>query len=92
LSGKNPADVEGLARRLAQELDKRLSPGTSILGPAPAFPAVVARRHRWHIVIKGRTGAILRDIARKAMRKMAGEPGASRVRVSADVDPLNVMS
>jgi primosomal protein N' (replication factor Y) len=92
LTGTRPTEVEAAAGRLAKELTSRLPARASVLGPAPAFPAVVAKRHRWHLVLKGPVSADLRDPARRALEAVGKDSGFARVQISADVDPVNVMS
>jgi len=92
LTGARLPEVEGAARRLARELEGRLPERAVILGPAPAWPAMVSKKHRWHLVLKGPVSANLRDPARRALESVAKSASFPRVRISADVDPVNVMS
>ncbi len=92
VTGPRRASVEGAAHALAEAATKSLPAGASVLGPAPAFPAVVARRHRWHLLLKGPALGPLRDAARSAMAAVGAMPGAKNLRLSADVEPVNVMS
>ena len=92
LIGKNLREVEEVAHRLVKALAPRLPERTMVLGPAPAYPAIVARQHRWHLVIKGPAKADMREATRLALAHLAQGGHTSRVRITADVDPLNVMS
>jgi primosomal protein N' (replication factor Y) len=58
-----------------------------VLGPAPQALARLRGRHRWHVLLKGASGAALRHIAAAALAQPA-HPG---VRVIADVDPIEVL-
>ncbi len=92
LTGRSRDDVAGAAGELAKFVSARLPTGASVLGPAPACPAVVARKHRWHLLLKGKDGGALRDLGRRGMEHVAARAEAKGVQVSVDVNPLNVMS
>ncbi len=88
LAGKKEAEVEAVAKRLAARLTAGLPPKAAVLGPAPAFPALLAGTHRRHLVVKGPTAANLRGLVSQAL----GATPDPRVRITVDVDPLNVLS
>ncbi len=92
LTGRRREEVVAAARRLAATLGTILPPKTVVLGPAPAHPAMVANTHRWHLVLKGPSGAALRVAARRGLDALARGVDPHRVRVTADPDPVNVMS
>jgi primosomal protein N' (replication factor Y) len=80
------------AKRLTECLCKRLPAKAVLLGPAPCTPAVVAKRHRRHLVLRGQNMAALREAAHAALAEFARWPAAAKVRLHIDPDPLNVMS
>jgi len=91
-AGKKEAEVIGVAKRIAARLTKGLPAKASVLGPAPAFPALVAGTHRHHLVVKGPNAANLRGLVSQAVAAESLGPDARRVRLTVDVDPLNVLS
>lgn len=52
LSGMNPQQVQQTAANLAAFILPRLPAGVDLLGPAAATIERVARRYRWHILVK----------------------------------------
>jgi len=84
--------AEDAATRLTAFLCRHLPAKAVLLGPAPCTPAVVAKRHRRHLVLRGPNMAAMREAAHAALAEFARWPAASRVRVHVDPDPLNVMS
>ena len=80
------------AKRLTECLCRHLPPKAVLLGPAPCTPAVVAKRHRQHLVLRGQNMAALREAAHAALAEFARWPVSSKVRLHVDPDPLNVMS
>jgi len=91
-TGASHGEVSEAARTTAAFLRRRLPPKCAVLGPAPAMPAVVARRHHWHLMLKGPDGEQLRELARAALDYAGNKSGACRVQISVDVNPLNVLS
>jgi primosomal protein N' (replication factor Y) len=72
------------ARSLAGERD------ITVLGPAPQALSRLRGRYRWHVLLKSATGGPLREIAATLLAE--GErPGHGKVRVIADVDPIEVL-
>jgi primosomal protein N' (replication factor Y) len=86
LSGLDAAEVE----RVAEQIADRLSVAGSdyeILGPAPAGIMRVARRYRWHILLKFPLDAPVELPDLKELRDIC----ARDVSLTIDVDPLNMM-
>jgi primosomal protein N' (replication factor Y) (superfamily II helicase) len=67
------------ATRFAQTL--RAQPGLAVIGPAPAFIEVQAKKHHWIITVKSKRRPPLADIARHL-------PGPH---FTADLDPINLL-
>ncbi|MGB3669785.1 MAG: primosomal protein N' [Phormidesmis sp.] len=84
LSGLDGRDVENAAIRLADKLADQAAGGDSyeILGPVPAPILRVARRFRWHILLKLPTDAAPPNLGR--LRSPKG------ISLTIDVDPLNL--
>jgi primosomal protein N' (replication factor Y) len=66
------------------------------LGPAPSPLARVNRQYRYQIICRTRrqtdpSGKNLRRILRERLRQIPGQPVFSNVRVSVDVDPLDML-
>ncbi|MBD2110914.1 MULTISPECIES: primosomal protein N' [Cyanophyceae] len=85
LSSTDPDAVQQTADILAQQVTQMLA-GSSyqLLGPAPAPIPRVARRYRWHLVVKGPLNEPLpnlQDLKRHC---------PSQVSLTIDVDPLNL--
>jgi len=72
------------ARALAGERD------VIVLGPAPQALSRLRGRYRWHVLLKGAAGAPLREIA-AALLAESEKPGHGKVRLIADVDPIEVL-
>ncbi|HET7225600.1 MAG TPA: primosomal protein N' [Candidatus Eisenbacteria bacterium] len=62
--------------------------GVDVLGPAPQALAKLRNLYRWHLMLRSRHGAALREVARQALASAAGARG---VRVAADVDPIETL-
>jgi primosomal protein N' (replication factor Y) len=91
-TGADRNAVVASAKSLARFLSSRIDGKTMVLGPAPAMPSVVARRHHWHLLMKGANGEAMRKLAQEAVRRAESSPEAGKVQISADVNPLNVLS
>ena len=89
--GPDEAEVEAAATALAERARERgAAHDIQVLGPAPQALAKLRGRHRWHVLLKGASGAALREVAADALAQ-AEQPGKRRVRVMADVDPIEVL-
>jgi primosomal protein N' (replication factor Y) len=91
VDGPDEGEVEAASLALAERVQAAAGPlGLTVLGPAPQALSRLRGRHRWHLLLKGGTGAKLREAAAVALA-WADEPGHGRVRVVADVDPIDVL-
>jgi primosomal protein N' (replication factor Y) len=89
--GPDAAEVEAAAGAIADRARELAEPhDIQVLGPAPQALSKLRGRHRWHVLLKGSQGAALRGIAADALTR-ADQPGKRRVRVVADVDPIEVL-
>jgi primosomal protein N' (replication factor Y) len=85
LSGLEPQPVENAAVRLAAKLEairSDTSANYELLGPVPAPIYRVARRYRWHILLKLSAADALPNLTR--LRPPKG------ISLTIDVDPLNL--
>jgi primosomal protein N' (replication factor Y) len=93
VTGMHAGEVERSARVIADSAARSLPASARVLGPAPAIPEMVARRTRWHLTVKGPLSADIRGpVAAAVSRFNEKDPTAGRLRISIDVDPVNVMS
>ncbi len=92
VSGPEEAEVEEAARMLAERAEAVAEPlGVQVLGPAPQALARLRGQHRWHLLLKGENGANLRAAAVAALAWAEEKGNLKRVKVVADVDPLEVL-
>ena len=91
VDGPDEGEVEAAANALAERARQAAEPrGIVVLGPAPQALSRLRGRHRWHLLLKGESGGALREVAAAALA-WADEPGHRRVRVVADVDPIETL-
>jgi primosomal protein N' (replication factor Y) (superfamily II helicase) len=91
VDGRVESEVEEAANALGERVREAAEPrGITVLGPAPQALSRLRGRHRWHLLLKGAAGPKLREAAAAALA-WADEPGRGRVRVVADVDPIEVL-
>ncbi|HUU53913.1 MAG TPA: primosomal protein N' [Armatimonadota bacterium] len=88
VSAEDEHDAAERAEAMAEAL-RRVAEGreVDVLGPAPAPLAKLRRRHRWHVMVKGRQGEA-QEVVRRALAGL-GEQG--RGTISVDVDPVSLM-
>ncbi|MGB3202511.1 MAG: primosomal protein N', partial [Nodosilinea sp.] len=85
LSGTDPQAVQTTAETLAHHVAQRLNGSPyQLLGPAPAPIPRVARRYRWHLLVKGPLDCPLPDL--QDLKPYC--PAA--VSLTIDVEPLNL--
>lgn len=89
---KDGAQVEREMELLAGQIQKigaSFAPGELfLLGPAPAPMSIINNQHRWHLILKALTPAILK----RALAKVFTAYSPSRtLRAYTDIDPLNLM-
>ncbi len=88
LSSPVQADALAASEALQVWLTARTAGGPEVLGPAPAPIEKLHGRYRWHVLLRGGSGALGRVLVAVADRFRA--PGAD-IRVSLDRDPLHLM-
>ncbi|WP_008319156.1 primosomal protein N' [Leptolyngbya sp. PCC 6406] len=101
ITSPDPVLVEKTADQLAALLRPQLSPEWSLLGPAPAPILRVARRYRWHLLLKGAMAPKGRSSPLGAATSMTiaaplpdltglGQHCPTSVSLTIDIDPLNL--
>jgi primosomal protein N' (replication factor Y) len=91
IDGPDEQEVESAATTIAERARARAGErDVTVLGPAPQALSRLRGRHRWHVLLKGERGAELREMAADALAEFE-KPGHGRVRVIADVDPIEVL-
>ncbi|MDB9527647.1 primosomal protein N' [Oscillatoria sp. CS-180] len=85
VTSPNPQLAEETAHDIAAHVAPRLSDDWSLLGPAPAPVLRVARRYRWHVLLRGVISAPIPDLT--DLPKQC----PNQVSLTIDVDPLNLM-
>ncbi len=87
-SSPSQDDALDAATALEEWLRERQDPGVGVLGPAPAPIERLHGRYRWHVLLRGRAGAVGRALRAVALHF---QPEGRDVRVSVDRDPLHLM-
>jgi primosomal protein N' (replication factor Y) len=91
-AGAGATLVEASAHRHAEFARERAEAcGVTVLGPAPQALARLRGQHRWHLLLKGGDARRLREVAAHALEGVGAGRGARGVRVSVDVDPVEVL-
>ena len=94
LEGPRAQEVEAKAKMLGEELrekqkqDHRVLEKIEILGPAPAPIKKLRGRYRWQILLKGKKGPSLLELANQAREIL---PRSRGTRLYIDVDPYNML-
>lgn len=92
VSGANEGEVEAAAGALAEHVRARDSADElHVLGPAPQLLSKLRGRHRWHVLLKGRNAARVREAAAAAIAWAESDARPPGVTVMADVDPIEVL-
>jgi primosomal protein N' (replication factor Y) (superfamily II helicase) len=91
IEGENSAAVRQTAERIGAQLARTAKPESlRVLGPAPAPIERIKQRYRWQVMVKGERRDELRA-ALATIREAVATPGAPGVRVSIDIDPVNML-
>jgi len=88
LYGPNEKNVRDVAENLGSMLLKRLDQKEQLLGPSEAMFKKLRGNFRWQLVLKGPDISSIRKKLVDCMRKVVL---LSNVRVSVDIDPLNML-
>jgi len=88
IEGDEPAHVSDDATKIATLLAHAAKPESMrVLGPAPAPIERIKQRYRWQVLLKARE----RNELRAALAKVSSYPARDGIRVSIDIDPLNML-
>jgi primosomal protein N' (replication factor Y) len=91
IEGENSAVVRHTAERIGAQLVRTAKPETlRVLGPAPAPIERIKQRYRWQVMVKGERRDELRA-ALATIREAVVNPGTTGVRVTIDIDPVNML-
>ncbi len=90
-SGENEAAVKEAARQIAQTARSKLRRDMEILGPAPAPLSRLRGQFRWHLLLKGQSWQELHQLSRHLKEISAKPPFPSRIKLTVDVDPENML-
>jgi primosomal protein N' (replication factor Y) len=63
----------------------------TVLGPAPAPIEKIQDMYRWRVLIRGIDHKLMKLVLQKALDRQSEVPGKSRVRLTIDVDPLDLL-
>ena len=91
VEGEHAAEVEGLARHVARQLRELADGRFGVLGPAPAPLERLRRRHRWQILLRGRSGSVLRRAVVDVTDGLHAKARARALRLIVDVDPYSML-
>ncbi len=89
--GPGESATEQFAQHVAEELRNRVSPagkGYRVLGPSAAPIARLRGRYRFHLLLQGPEGALLRDVAGHVFNELKPP---TEVQWIVDVEPLDML-
>jgi primosomal protein N' (replication factor Y) len=84
------ASAEGAARAfacIASRLGSKVEGGIEVVGPSRAPLSKIKSLYRWHLMIKGDTGANVSSLVRKVVAALKDSDLPERVKIHVDVDP-----
>jgi primosomal protein N' (replication factor Y) len=85
--GRVAEEAERFGKQLARRLDP--SPGTDLLGPAPAPRRHIRGNYRYQILLKARSRYALLETIRKSLPALKG--GLRSVKLEVDLDPASLL-
>lgn len=90
VSDFQPTGLLEAMQQMAQAIAERY-PAIELLGPSEAPVAVIRRRHRFHILLKGEYLDLLREAAEYGQKVMNLSRKSKTLRILIDVEPFNVL-
>jgi primosomal protein N' (replication factor Y) len=91
IEGPLAADVERIAAELGEKLRAAAARRFTVLGPAPAPIERLRRRHRRQILLRGSSGATLRQAVADVLPPLRAAAQRGDVRLIVDVDPQHML-
>jgi len=91
VEGEDLAQVQRIATAAATALRAQGGGRFTVLGPAPAALERLRRRHRWQLLMRGRSGLALREAAAAVDADLGRVARSANVRLLVDVDPQNLL-
>ncbi len=91
IEGVDGAAVAKLARDAARQLRERAAGRCGVLGPAPAPLERLRQRFRQQIMVRGASGAVLREIVGATLPDLRAAARPKDIRVIVDVDPQHML-
>ncbi len=97
--GGQGSDAETIAGHWAKSLHEadgsaavngKTAPACLVLGPVPGSPIRGRGRAIWRLLVKGKDGALLRQVVSSSLRSLAPQAKTKRVRLTVDVDPIEL--
>ncbi len=85
---------EKATRDLAEAMKKFIActKGIEMIGPSPAALYQIKKKYRWHIILRSMgSGTLKTALDRVATLKEFKSPFKGKVRISIDVDPINIL-
>lgn len=84
--------AEILAEKLRQSTaEYSLGVEQPLLGPSPAPISKLRNKYRWQICVRGKPGSLIRQLVRLEIKKLENDGCFADLRISVDVDPVNMM-
>jgi primosomal protein N' (replication factor Y) len=91
IEGASAADVDRIAGELGKKLRELAFRRFGVLGPAPAPIERLRQRHRRQILLRGRSGAMVRKAVAEALPPFREAAHRRDVRLVVDVDPQHML-
>lgn len=89
-SGREEGKVAQQAEKFGTVVRELTSAKNAVLGPAPCPFGKLKGLYRWHIILKGKRGQTVRELCKEALKSFA-RTRISKVRITVDVDPQNML-
>ena len=91
VEGPDDAATRALAADAARALRQRADGRCGVLGPAPAAIERLRQRYRHHILVRGASGAVLRQVVGETLPDLRAAARPKDIRVIVDVDPQHLL-
>ncbi|MFQ6091180.1 MAG: primosomal protein N' [bacterium] len=93
--GREEEEVRNRAEELAHGIRASLEKGADsfvrVLGPAPAPLTKIMGNYRWQIILKGDDPRLFKECLRAGLSSLSSDQSSKRVRVTVDVDPVDML-